>query len=72
MGRRPPRRARDARTRLARRPEAEMKSTRILSVVCALLALMLSAGCASSDDMSPSGHAAPASGYGRGSGSGGY
>ncbi|MBS2130857.1 hypothetical protein KEX41_21885 [Burkholderia thailandensis] len=46
----------------------------MLSVVCALLALMLSAGCASPDDMSPSGHAAPTGGYGRGAGGsgGGY
>ncbi|WP_082716572.1 MULTISPECIES: hypothetical protein [Burkholderia] len=48
-----------------------MTSTRVLSAVFALLALMLSAGCASSDDMSSSGHAAPTSGYGRGSGGGG-
>ncbi|AJY40246.1 hypothetical protein I6G56_22905 [Burkholderia humptydooensis] len=49
-----------------------MKSTRMLSAVFALLALMLSAGCASSDDMSPAGHATPASGYGRGAGGSGY
>ncbi|WP_082720849.1 hypothetical protein [Burkholderia sp. ABCPW 14] len=48
-----------------------MTSTRVLSAVFALLALMLSTGCASPDDMSPSGRAAPTSGYGRGGGGGG-
>ncbi|WP_195761052.1 hypothetical protein [Burkholderia pseudomallei] len=71
MGRRPPRRARDARPRPMRRPEAEMESIRMLSAACALLALMLAAGCASPGDMSPSDHAAPMGGYGRGGGSGG-
>lgn len=41
-----------------------MESIRMLSAACALLALMLAAGCASPGDMSPSDHAAPMGGYG--------